>query len=112
MMYYPMRVLRERRYKLIYNIASKLPYPMALDLYQSFTWQHVIKSNNPKLGKRPVALYLQRPKFELYDLQNDPNELKNLAGIATYKHELKRMQDKLIRFQEKTHDMWISKWEY
>jgi N-sulfoglucosamine sulfohydrolase len=111
-MYYPMRVLRERRYKLIYNIAWQLPYPMALDLYQSYTWQHAIKGTTKTLGKRSIASYLQRPKFELYDLQNDPNELNNLASIAVYKHELKRMQEKLKRFQEKTHDMWISKWEY
>lgn len=112
MMYYPMRVVRERRYKLIYNIAWKLQYPMALDLLQSYTWQHAIKRNNKMVGKRSIQSYLQRPKFELYDLDNDPNELHNLAGLANFKNELKRIQDKLRLFQEKTHDMWISKWRY
>jgi N-sulfoglucosamine sulfohydrolase len=111
-MYYPMRVLRERRFKLIYNIAWKLQYPMALDLYQSYTWQSITKTQSGKLGRRTVRSYLQRPKFELYDLDKDPNELNNLANNIGYKQELKRMQDKLRRFQERTHDMWLSKWDY
>lgn len=111
-MYYPMRVLRERRFKLIYNIAWKLEFPMALDLYQSYTWQSILKSKSKMLGKRAVASYLHRPKFELYDLQSDPNELKNLATLPAYSHELKRMQQKLRQYQEKTRDMWVSKWNY
>ena len=31
-MYYPMRVVRDRSYKLIWNIAHGLPYPFASDL--------------------------------------------------------------------------------
>jgi N-sulfoglucosamine sulfohydrolase len=85
---------------------------MALDLYQSSTWRNAAKSKNRMLGKRKIGSYLHRPKFELYDLQNDPDELKNLSAIPAFQHELKRMQDKLKRFQEKTHDRWISKWEY
>jgi len=110
-MYYPMRVLRERRYKLFYNIAHQLPFPQALDLYQSFTWQNIVFSKSGRLGKRTVQAYLHRPKFELYDLQNDPNELHNLAGDAKYRQELTRMQGKLRRWQKDTKDVWESKWE-
>jgi N-sulfoglucosamine sulfohydrolase len=31
-MYYPMRMVRGEKYKLIYNLAHQLPYPFALDL--------------------------------------------------------------------------------
>ncbi|GAB3320878.1 sulfatase [Larkinella ripae] len=111
-MYYPMRVLRERRYKLIFNLAHSLPFPMALDLYQSFTWQDVRKTGRKVYGKRTVEAYLHRPRFELYDLQTDPNEVKNRASDPHYQTELKRMQAKLKRFQERTRDPWISKWEF
>ncbi|MBW6480917.1 MAG: sulfatase, partial [Bacteroidales bacterium] len=37
-MYYPMRMVRGKKYKLIYNIAHQLPFPLALDLRQSPTW--------------------------------------------------------------------------
>ncbi|MGA0556430.1 sulfatase [Larkinella sp. VNQ87] len=111
-MYYPMRVLRERRYKLIFNLAHALPFPMALDLYHSFTWQDVLQKNRNLFGKRTVEAYLHRPRFELYDLQTDPDEVKNLANDSRYRAELKRMQEKLKRFQQETKDVWVSKWEF
>ncbi|WP_460637624.1 sulfatase family protein [Larkinella harenae] len=110
--YYPMRVLRERRYKLIFNLAHALSFPMALDLYHSFTWQDVRRVNRKLYGKRTVDAYLYRPRFELYDLQTDPDEVNNLANDPRYQKELKRMQEKLKRFQQQTKDLWLSKWEF
>ncbi|MBD2751427.1 sulfatase family protein [Spirosoma validum] len=111
-MYYPMRVLRERRYKLIYNIAHALPYPMALDLYNSFTWQDILRTKQNVYGKRTVTAFLHRPRFELYDLQADPDEVHNLATNLKYQATLKRMQEKLKRFQQQTRDPWVSKWDF
>ena len=111
-MYYPMRVLRERRYKLIYNIAHALPYPMALDLYNSFVWQDVLKTKQKQFGKRTIDAFLHRPRFELYDLQADPEEVHNLANNPNYQTTLKRMQEKLKRFQQQTRDPWVSKWKF
>lgn len=108
-MYYPMRVLRERRYKLIVNLAHELPFPMALDLEHSFTWQENQKVKATLYGKRTVAAYLHRPRFELYDLQNDPGELQNIANNPRYKAELTRMLTKLKRFQQQTRDPWANK---
>ncbi|WP_420151401.1 sulfatase [Spirosoma sp.] len=111
-MYYPMRVLRERQYKLIYNVAHALPFPMALDLYNSFTWQDILRTKQNVYGKRSANAFLNRPKFELYDLQADPDEVKNLAANPKYTATLKRMQEKLKRFQQQTRDPWVSKWEF
>lgn len=112
MMYYPMRVLRERQYKLIYNIAYPLQYPQSLDLHQSYTWQDIIKNKRKYIGTRPLEAYLHRPKFELYDIQKDPDEIHNLANDPKYSKELSRMIDKLKKWQESTFDMWISKWDF
>ena len=113
-MYYPMRVLRERRYKLIVNLAHELPFPMALDLEQSFTWQENKKAKATLYGKRTVAAYQHRPRLELYDLQTDPDELHNLAGPPfannpRFRAILTRMQTKLTRFQQQTRDPWVNK---
>ncbi|MFD2932849.1 sulfatase family protein [Spirosoma flavum] len=108
-MYYPMRVLRERRYKLIFNIAHALPYPMAFDLYNSFTWQDLLRTKQTRFGKRTVEAYLHRPRFELYDLQTDPDEVQNLAGNSRYRDVLARMKTKLKHFQQQTRDPWVSK---
>ena len=111
-MYYPVRVLRERRYKLMWNIAHPLPFPFASDLQASATWQGVLERGDSHYGKRPVAEYIQRPEFALYDLENDPMELNNLANDPAFSDRLAAMQGKLRAFQEATGDPWVLKWEY
>lgn len=111
-MYYPMRVIRTQKYKLIYNIASGLPFPMALDLVQSSAWQSVQKAQDKKFGQRSIRKFKYRPQFELYDLEKDPNEIKNLAYNSRYKTVLEELISKLKKFQEETQDPWQHKWQY
>ncbi|QGJ70002.1 N-sulfoglucosamine sulfohydrolase [Planctomycetales bacterium 10988] len=112
-MYYPMRVLRERQYKLIWNIAYPLPYPFASDLWAAPTFQDRYQQGlDTYYGKRTVGDYMQRPEFELYDLVDDPHESRNLALESGYTQILERMKAKLKNFQEKAKDPWILKWEY
>jgi N-sulfoglucosamine sulfohydrolase len=112
-MYYPMRVVRERRYKLIWNIAHPLPYPFASDLWAAPTWEDVYKKGPSALyGKRTVRDYINRPRFELYDLENDPHEIQNLADQPEHAERLKAMQARLQAFQKQTKDPWELKWRY
>ncbi len=111
-MYYPMRVVRQRRYKLIWNIAHGLDYPFASDLWASSTWQATINAGKKHYGKRTVEAYLHRPKFELYDLENDPHEVKNLADDPEHQKVLEELKAKLKDFQKRTKDPWIVKWDY
>ena len=55
-MYYPMRVVRDGEYKLIWNIAHPLPYPFASDLWaaSSFLAQYR-KSLSRPMVKKPSA---------------------------------------------------------
>lgn len=106
-MYYPMRVIRTKHYKLIWNLASCLPYPNALDLEESITWQRVKRSGRAVYGKRKVKDFLHRPEFELYDIQKDPDEIHNLAYDAKYENLRNSLSKRLIRFQEDTMDPWI-----
>ncbi|MGD9721119.1 MAG: sulfatase [Pirellulales bacterium] len=112
-MYYPMRVVRTRQFKLIWNLAHPLPYPSASDLYKSATWQEALaKGPDSPYGKRTVGRYLHRPEFELYDLTADPDETTNLAGESAHAATLDALKARLRAFQERTSDPWISKWEY
>ncbi len=111
-MYYPMRVVRGRRYKLIWNIAHGLPYPFATDLWASETWQATLSRGLTHYGKRPVKNYLERPRFELYDLENDPHEVHNLAGDPAHQPILEDYQNRLRAYQQNTGDPWILKWDY
>lgn len=112
-MYYPMRVVRDRQYKLIWNLAAPLPFPFASDLWEAPTWQAVYEKGPDALyGKRTVKNYIQRPTFELYDLSADPHEIHNLAADSAHTKLLEEMKGKLKTFQKATNDPWILKWDY
>jgi N-sulfoglucosamine sulfohydrolase len=109
-MYYPMRMIRTRRHKYILNLASKLDFPMAQDLYGSLTWQGVLRRGSKFLGQRSIESYVRRPREELYDLKSDPHELKNVAGEPAYAPILSDLRARLRSWQEKTSDPWIIKY--
>ncbi len=109
-MYYPMRVVRERRYKLIWNIAHGLEFPFASDLWDAETWKGFTAAQLPRYGKRPTEAYLKRAEFELYDLEEDPHEVHNLADDPAHADRLVAMKAKIRAFQESTRDPWVIKW--
>ena len=112
-MYYPMRVIRDRKFKLIWNIAHQLPYPFASDLWRASTWQAQLeKGKDAPYGTKTVDQYVNRPAFELYDIVNDPNESTNLAENPKYAETLKDYQERMKAFQKEMEDPWIMKWTY
>jgi len=112
-MYYPMRVVRERKYKLIWNIAYPLPFPFASDLWAAPTWQVQYQQGlDAPYGAKTVGTYMQRPEFELFDVEKDPHEGKNLADDPAYAEVLETMKKKLREFQQRSSDPWILKWKY
>ncbi len=110
--YYPMRVVRTQTHKFIWNIAFGLPYSFASDLWRCATWQATVRSGAATFGSRTVDAYLHRPRFELYDLVNDPAETVNLADRPGYAEMVEAFSAKLRAFQQETKDPWLHKWEY
>src|SRR5688572_14527576 len=111
-MYYPMRVVRTRRHKLIHNVANELTYPSALDLIKSPTWISVTESGGRMFGARSVEAYLHRPKFELYDLERDSDEVINFVDKPDHKKLKAELIEKVKAFQTATKDPWVRKWSY
>lgn len=112
-MYYPMRVVRDKDYKLIWNIAHPLPYPFASDLWAASSWQaQLAKGNDAPYGQMTVGRYVQRPEFELYDMRTDPNESTNLATSSGHEDVLEKYKAKLKSMQKQFDDPWIMKWDY
>jgi len=109
-MYYPMRAIITRQYKLIWNLAHELPYPQAKDLWHSATWQYALEHGG-QMGPRTVDAFTQRPEFELYDLQADPWEATNLADDPDHADTLAELKTRLRTFQQTTNDPWILKWD-
>ncbi len=78
------RAVRSERYKLIYNCTPWIPYS-PVDSAGGAAWRDITAANEAgKLsdGLRATYFTSPRPVYELYDLQNDPSELKNLSGTA------------------------------
>ncbi len=112
-MYYPMRVYQDRKYKLIWNIAHKLDYPFASDLWAASSWQaQFVKGEDAPYGKKTVGQYVHRAEFELFDLASDPYEANNLAGKAEHAQLLKSYQNKMKTMQDQLEDPWKIKWKY
>ncbi len=103
-MYYPMRMVRTTRYKLIHNLAHELPFPASRDLGQSPAWRSVVAMGGETFGRRTIEAYLHRPEFELYDLEQDPDEIVNLAGDPASRAVLDELKIKLAAFQQATQD--------
>ncbi len=111
-MYYPMRMVRTRGHKLLLNVAHGLPFPFALDLIQSPTWVDLQRRGETIYGRRPIAQFVRRPQFELYDLNADPHEVQNLADDPRHRAVREELVAKLRAFQERTRDPWRHKWVY
>lgn len=112
-MYYPMRVYRDQRFKLIWNIAHKLDYPFASDLWAASSWQAQFQQGeDAPYGKKTVGEYIHRPKFELYNVETDPHEEHNLAEDPAYAKTLEAYKQKLKAKQKELDDPWIMKWDY
>jgi N-sulfoglucosamine sulfohydrolase len=107
-MYYPMRGLRTRQYRYINNLFPELEYPHASDLWNSKTWQSVLRAGPAaKLGKRPVSAYLRRPAEELYDVTADPDEVVNLAASPKHRDTLLSLRQKVLDWRKRTGDPWM-----
>jgi N-sulfoglucosamine sulfohydrolase len=111
-MYYPMRSIRTRQYHYILNLAHPLPYPFASDLFDSPTWQGVLKRKDTQYGSRTVAAYIHRPRQELYDLESDPQEVVNVAERPERAKILTELQEKLAAWQKRTNDPWLIKYDH
>ncbi|KAL9071899.1 MAG: hypothetical protein Q9157_005305 [Trypethelium eluteriae] len=105
--YWPTRVLRTRKYKYHRNLAWRLDFPFATDLYASLTFEGIRNTDGPvMIGGRQLKDYIFRPAEELYDLDEDPQELHNLAPEAGHRDLLLELRRKLEDWQRQTKDLW------
>lgn len=109
--YYPMRTLRERRYKLIWNMTWKAEFPQPVDTFSRRLWKGIRDRKETMIGPRTIEQFLNRPKFELYDLESDPWELHNLAADPAHAERLKTMTARLLQRLEETEDPWLRKYQ-
>ncbi|KAK7408892.1 hypothetical protein QQX98_008953 [Neonectria punicea] len=107
--YWPTRYIRTRRFKYHRNIAWRLDFPFANDIYGSLTWEDIRNADvSPKMiGKRPLRDYFFRPPEELYDLSKDPEEVTNVAKDPEYASVIVGLRTRLEDWQRRTNDPWL-----
>lgn len=108
--YWPTRFLRTNRFKYHRNIAWKLDFPFATDLYGSLSWEGIRNMDGPvMIGNRPLENYLTRGPEELFDMLEDPEELHNLAGVQSFQKTLLECRERVEKWQYMTNDSWLLK---
>lgn len=107
---YPQRSVRSKRYHLIWNPLHGTVNPH-LDfavrrITDSLDFANALDGASPEVQEAYRTTYCP-PEYELYDLENDPYEFRNLADDPAYRKLRKRMARALVRWQKKTSDAFI-----
>ncbi|KAA6438265.1 sulfatase [Dyadobacter flavalbus] len=107
---YPIRSIRDNRYKLILNLSPGAAYynrfmmnrekPDRNTVWFSWTEKAETDSTSGKLTNR----FVNRPPEEFYDIQKDPFELDNLAGDPAYRQMITKFRKELEAWMKQQGD--------
>ena len=111
-MYYPMPDDTHTTVQISGQPRQRTPLPGSPGLYNSDTWQGILSRGDKTLGERSLESFTKRSRHELYDLEKDPKELKNLAADPAYAKTLKDLQKRLKDWQTATKDPWLVKYTH
>jgi N-sulfoglucosamine sulfohydrolase len=105
--YFPWRGVRTRKYKYTKFLFPELSMPLPSDLWDSPTWQGVRARGLERMGARAVQAVLHHAPEELYDVENDPTESRNLAALPKHASVLEDLRRRVREFREETSDPWL-----
>ncbi|MDE0624262.1 MAG: sulfatase [Bryobacterales bacterium] len=102
--WFPRRAIRDGRYKLIHNLLAPAESPsIRIDGDLGY-----LASRDERYAGTPVRqafdTFANPPEFELYDLEADPWEFRNVAGEPEHAEALQRMQAALEEWRRETAD--------
>jgi arylsulfatase A-like enzyme len=100
------RTVRDKRYRYIRNYRPDLPWGQHVQyMFQQAgyrAWERLFKAG--KLNEVQARFWGEKPAEELYDLQSDPDEVKNLANSPEHRETLERMRAALRKHMIQTRD--------
>lgn len=100
------RSITSRRYRYVYNALPNRSYT-PVDMSNKPAWTAIQKAHHEnKLSSLHRRLYFQNPRpiVELYDLNNDPLELNNLAGDKSHREMEQTLREELESWMIREHD--------
>ncbi|MCC5942550.1 MAG: sulfatase-like hydrolase/transferase [Balneolaceae bacterium] len=104
------RAVRDKEFKYIRNFYPNQPYVgwieyrNRMQIMQEILELHADDSLN---GAEKLWLQNTRPVHELYNINEDPHEINNLAGKAEYNKTLRKMSTELDNWMSKIGDMGL-----
>lgn len=104
---YPIRSVRDARYKLIRNLAHDQPFSNLAT--RGEIWDSWLASarQGDEHAAAMVDRYVNRPAVELYDLEEDPFELNNLADNPYYSDVIRTLDAELSRWMAQQGDTGV-----
>ncbi len=110
---YTQRALRNKEFKLVWNPEREVDYYLDVMMKPNSgktfgrawsTWLEQAKTD--PAAQEKIDRVVKHPEFELYDLQNDPWELNNLAANPEYAQVVGEMHAQLRTEMEKLGDVF------
>ncbi len=100
------RAVRTKEFKYIRNFFPELPNTPPADALTSPTFASILERREAgDLTEAQSYIFeTPRPEEELYDVENDPHELNNLAEDPAYAGTLQRLRERMTAFREATGD--------
>ena len=115
-----MRTVRDARFRYIKNFYPGRPYAQHIEYMEEMPtmreWRRRYKDHmnalSPEYGQalNPIQLLFmapEKPAEELYDVIDDPHEVRNLAGSPDHQAVLARMRRALDQWQRDTGDLGL-----
>jgi len=113
-----MRAVHDGRYKYVRNFFPGRPYAQHIGYMEEMPTMREMRrvhkdhfnALSPTYGKamteaQQIFFLPEKPAEELYDLNTDPHEVKNLANSVAHQSELKRLRQALDQWQMETKDL-------
>jgi len=108
--YFPQRAVRTGQFKYIRNLRPEIEFAS-----NSMNWwvdEMLRRWDTDPRARFLLERLVRHPREELYDLERDPEELRNLAGDPSQAATLERLRGRLEQWMRATGDPWVALWDH
>jgi len=102
--FFPQRTVRDQRYKLIENLMPGELHPDFKKIDKEMPFVKAVVARAPELVRAAYQRQRQPPRYELYDLQEDPYEFQDLSDSPAHAEVFADLKQRLAQWRQQTND--------